>query len=89
MEKKILLLMNDNKEIEIHVNEEIRHKILADDRKINAQEIYDILDYAIGDKYSVRLENLDGKDPDVLKFFFDLISEIIDSINDVIIEDAC
>lgn len=86
MGKKILLEMDNEKDITILVDEEIKSTIHANDRKMNAKEIYEVLEYKIGDKYSISTSNESKRDPDVLQFFYELFYEIIESINDIEIE---
>ncbi len=83
MEKKIKLVMDGNKNIHIYLNEEEMHVIYANDRKIEAIKIFQILNHSIGDTYAVASENTTEQDPKVLEFFEKLLTDITTKIQDI------
>ena len=86
MEKTIKLVMENNKEIEILVNGVTKLRI-DERRSIKADEIFSLLDFSMGDHYSVEKENPFKRDEAVLNFFSDVISDIIGRLNEFSIED--
>ena len=83
MEKKIKLVMDVDKNIRIQLNEVEKYVIRVDDRKIEANEIFKMLDHSIGDTYAVTSENIMGHDAKVLEFFEKLLKEITTKIQDI------
>lgn len=83
MEKKIKLVMKADKSIHIHLNDEEKYVIRADNRKIEANEIFKMLNHSIGDTYVVTSENIAGQDAKVLEFFEKLLQEITTKIQDI------
>ena len=85
MEKKISLEMLVSKDIEIKVNEEKKHTIKKEKRKIRADDIYNIINYSKGDTYVIKKINSHGIDAPVLNFFVELFEEIVNGIpvNDI------
>jgi hypothetical protein len=81
MEKIIKLIMNADKSIRILVNDEEKHIIDAQSRSIAAEEIYEIIGFALGDQYSVASENETSVDNQVLDFFSGLLTDITTKIN--------
>lgn len=81
MEKTIKLVMNNDKTLKIYINDEEKCIIEAQDRSITAETMYNIVDYSIGDHYSVTSENEDNVDAQVLAFFTELFNEIIEKVN--------
>jgi len=81
MEKVIKLIMNTDKSIRILVNDEEKHIIDAQSRSIAADKIYEIIDFNIGDHYSVVSENEANIDNQVLSFFSELLIDIATKIN--------
>ena len=81
MEKNINLIMDANKSIRIIVNEEEKYLISESNRNISADKIYEIIDFSIGDHYTVTSKNLKNIDEPVLKFFYELFNEILSKIN--------
>ena len=69
MGKKILLKMSDDKDIIITLDDENEHIISHDQREINAEQIFKLLDYKIGDTYTVETVNEHKLDPPVFTFF--------------------
>lgn len=83
MEKVIKLIMDESKKIVISVNDEIRYSILPDNRNINAEEIFKIFDFQMGNKYRVEKENSKNVDASVIDFFYDLFEEIANRVNQI------
>ena len=76
MENRIKLVMNDDKSIEVFVNDVSKHKIAEDHREFSAKKVYDIFNYKSGDSYIICAENPRELDKPVLAYFFDLFSNI-------------
>ena len=83
MEKKIKLVMDADKSIHIYLNDEEKYVIRVDNRKIEANEIFKMLNHSIGDTYVVTSENIAGQDTKVLDFFENLLMEITMKIQDI------
>ncbi|MGD6731625.1 MAG: hypothetical protein ACPKMZ_11200 [Pleomorphochaeta sp.] len=81
MDKKIKLEMNSNKDIVISVNGEKKILINKDDRKISADEIFELLSYSKGDIFSFEVVNEKDYDSPVIGFFHDLLVDITNKIN--------
>lgn len=80
MEKNIKVEMHNNKDITIASRDRsltIRH----DNREIEAQDIYELLDYKKGDSYTVEKKNDHNLDENALDLFYDLIKDIVDKLN--------
>lgn len=84
MEKTIKLVMNENKNIEIFVNNVLKHTI-PNSREIGADTIFELLDCKTGDHYSLQIENLAQKDEKVLECFGQLFKNIIDQTNQILL----
>lgn len=80
MDKVIVLEMCDNKDISIKLNDIEKIKINKDNRKISAEDIFNLLDYSIGDQYRIKIRNESNIDPKVIEFFKDLLSGILDKL---------
>ncbi|MBR3333070.1 MAG: hypothetical protein IKG23_02160 [Clostridia bacterium] len=80
MEKRIRLVMQETKDIDVYVNDDKRLSILSTNRKINAEDIFTILDHHNGDSYSIVSENAEERDSKVLKFFCGLFEDIVKKI---------
>ncbi len=80
MDKVIVLEMCENKDISIKLNDIEKIKINKDNRKISAEDIFNLLDYSIGDQYRIKIRNESNIDPKVIEFFKDLLSEILDKL---------
>ena len=90
MENKIKLVMNEDKSIEVFINDVPKHKILEDQREISAKEIYEIFNYKSGDSYNISIENSKEIDKPVLTYFFDLFKNInsrIEELNKYVSDD--
>lgn len=81
MDKKIKLEMNDNKDIVISVNNEEKLTIKKENRQIQANDIFDLLDYSNGDTYSFNVKNEKNYDAPVLQFFHELLADIVRGLN--------
>lgn len=87
MEKKIKLVMNEKKSIQILVNDVLKYTIEESAREISAKTIYELLDYAIGDKFSILSENEKNVDASVLDYFKELFENICEHVNKMNIEE--
>ena len=83
MEKIIKLIMCSDKSVKILVNGKEKHTIEKDNRNISANEIFEIMDFELGDYYEVQSENEAEADVPVLEFFAGLISEIAEKVNQI------
>ena len=83
MEKVIKIVMCNDRNIEIYVNDEEKHIIESQARNINADVLYKIFDFKLGDSYTVTSENESGTDNQVLVFFEELLREMVLKINDL------
>ena len=81
MDKKIKIEMNENKDIVISVNDDEKITIKKDNRKIQANEIFELLSYSNGDNFSFEIVNEKNYDVPVLQFFHELLSEIVNKLN--------
>ena len=81
MEKKIELVMNENKSIDIFVNGDAKYTIDESEREISAETIYELIDYKIGDNLSTLTKNEKSLDVLVLTFFKELFDNICERIN--------
>ena len=81
MDKIIKLEMNTNKDIEISVNGIKKITIKKDNRKIQANEIFELLSYSNGDNFKFEIVNDKDYDVPVLKFFCELLNEIVIKLN--------
>lgn len=81
MDKKIKLEMNENKDIVISVNDDEKITIKKDNRKIQANEIFELLSYSNGDNFSFEIVNKKEYDGPVLQFFYELLVEIVSKLN--------
>ena len=83
MSKKILLKMEENKNIMIKLDDSEKKSILLQERKITGEEVFEILDYKIGDKYEVYIENEHNADMDVLNMVHKMFVSICTGINNL------
>jgi ABC-type phosphate transport system auxiliary subunit len=83
MNKNIDISMNEQKDIIISVNEVQKLLIKNDNRVIKGEDIYNMLDFTIGDTYSYKALNEEGKDKNVLEFVRNLIKKITDQIVEI------
>lgn len=87
MEKKIKLVMNENKDIEIFVNDVSKYTIEESKREISAKIIYELIEYNMGDNLSVLTENQKKVDEPVLLFFKELLDDICKRINEMKVDE--
>lgn len=80
MAKNIVLEMKDNKDIVISVNNQERLSIKKNSRKIKAEDIFDLLDYSIGDSFNINIVNTNNLDAPVVDFFGELLKDITDKL---------
>lgn len=81
MDKIIKLEMNTNKDIEISVNGIKKITIKKDNRKIQANEIFELFSYTNGDNFKFEIVNDRDYDVPVLEFFYELLNEIVIKLN--------
>ena len=81
MDKIIKLEMNTNKDIEISVNGIKKITIKKDNRKIQANEIFELFSYTNGDNFKFEIVNDKDYDVHVLEFFYELLNEIVIKLN--------
>ena len=81
MDKIIKLEMNTNKDIEISVNGIKKITIKKDNRKIQANEIFELFSYTNGDNFKFEIVNDKDYDVPVLEFFYELLNEIVIKFN--------
>ena len=81
MDKKIKIEMNENKDIVISVNDDEKITIKKDNRKIQANEIFELLSYSNGDNFLFEIVNEKNYDVSVLQFFHELLAEIVNKLN--------
>lgn len=81
MDKKIKIKMNENKDILISINDEDKITIKKENRKITANEIYDLLSYSNGDNFSVEIVKKEENETTVLSFFYEILNDIIKELN--------
>lgn len=80
MDKNIVLEMKDNKDIVISVNNQEKLSIKKNSRKIKAEDIFDLLDYSIGDSFNINIVNTNNLDAPVVDFFRELLKDITDKL---------
>lgn len=81
MDKEIKIEMKENKDIVISVNGNEKVTIKKDNRRIQANEIFELLSYSKGDKFSVDIVNEKEYDVPVLQFFYELLVEIVKKLD--------
>ena len=81
MDKKIVLKMLPSKDINVSIEGGNTITISKDNRSVKADDIYRLIDFSRGDKYSVESQNETNVDAKVLKFFEELLSDIVKKIN--------
>lgn len=80
MDKNIVLEMKDNKDIAISVNNREKLSIKKNSRKIKAEDIFDLLDYSIGDSFNINIINTNNLDAPVVDFFGELLKDITNKL---------
>ena len=81
MDKKIVLKMLPSKDINVSIEGGNTITISKDNRSIKADDIYRLIDFSRGDKYTVESLNETNVDATVLKFFEELLSDIVKKLN--------
>lgn len=81
MDKKIVLKMLPSKDIIVSIEDGNTITISKDNRSIKADDIYRLIDFSRGDKYTVESLNETNVDATVLKFFEELLSDIVKKLN--------
>lgn len=80
MDKNIVLEMKDNKDIVISVNNKEKLSIKKNSRKIKAEDIFDLLNYSIGDSFNINIVNTNNLDAPVVDFFGELLKDITNKL---------
>ena len=78
---KIKIEMNENKDIVISVNDDEKITIKKDNRKIQANEIFELLSCSNGNKFFFEIVNEKKYDVPALQFFHELLAEIVNKLN--------
>ena len=83
MDKKIVLKMLPEKDIVICVDGGDSLTIPSDNRCIQADDLYKLINFSRGDNIEVESENEKSVDVPVLAFFVELISNIAKKVNQI------
>lgn len=81
MDKIIVLKMLPSKNINISIDNGNTITISKDNRSVKADDIYKLIDFTRGDKYTVESQNEANVDAPVLNFFEELLSDIVKKLN--------
>ncbi len=81
MDKKIVLKMLPSKDIIVSIEDGNTITISKDNRSVKADDIYRLINFSRGDKYTVESQNETNFDATVLKFFEELLSDIVKKLN--------
>ena len=81
MDKKIVLKMLPSKDIIVSIEDGNTITISKDNRNVKADDIYRLINFSRGDKYTVESQNETNVDATVLKFFEELLSDIVKKLN--------
>ena len=81
MDKKIVLKMLPSKDITVSIEDGNTITISKDNRNVKADDIYRLINFSRGDKYTVESQNETNVDATVLKFFEELLSDIVKKLN--------
>ena len=87
MDKEIVLEMQSCKDIVVSTGDGKTLIIPKDNRSIKADDIYRLINFSRGDKYTVKSLNEENIDAPVLKFFEELIVDIVEKLNRIAIFD--
>lgn len=79
--------MEENKDIILRCNDNESIIIKSNERKIEAEDIFKLLDYSKGDTYSISIINEKGYDSQVVDFFYDLLLAITTKLSNKLDED--
>lgn len=83
MDKKIILKMLPSKNITISIEGGKTITIVKENRSIKADDIYRLIDFSRGDKYAIESQNEENIDAPVLKFFEELLSDVVRKLNHI------
>ena len=86
MVKTIKLVMDEQKSIEIYLNDTLKFSISVENRSFRADQMYDLLDYSPGDKYDVISVNSNCLDEQALDFFVNLFKDVTERVTALEIE---
>lgn len=81
MDKKIILKMLPSKNIVLSIEGGNTITIPKNNRSIKADDVYRLINFSRGDKYEVESLNEENVDVPVLKFFEELITDIVKKLN--------
>ena len=81
MDKKIILEMQPSKDIVVSIDGGNSFTISKNNRSIKADDVYRLINFSRGDKYEVESLNEKNADAQVLKFFEELIIDIVKKLN--------
>ena len=81
MDKKIILKMQPSKDIVVSIVGGNSFTIPKNNRSIKADDVYRLINFSRGDKYEVESLNEENVDVPVLKFFEELITDIVKKLN--------
>lgn len=87
MNKIVKVYMNESKDIVISVTGKENFIIHKDSMKLYAKQIFDFLDYSVGDTYEYDKISEEGKVALVLKKMKDLLKDITDQITEIKLEE--
>lgn len=83
MDKHIKIIMKKNEDIDVMLNDNLEFTIVADNRVLEADKIYNMLGYESGDIYTINKENESPYGERVLDMFYSLFENIILKLNDI------
>ena len=83
MEKIIEIKMLENKNIEIIKDGKICICISNENKKINAEELFELFKDMLGQEVDIKVTNEYNKDEKVIGFFKELLEEIRDNIKEI------
>jgi len=81
MDKKIVLEMQPSKDIVVSIGGGKLLTIPKNNRSIKADDVYQLINFSRGDKYTVESINEENVDAPVLIFFEELITDIVKKLN--------
>lgn len=88
MDKIIEVVMEENKDIILRCNDNESIIIKSNERKIEAKDIFKLLDYSKGDTYTITKINEKNCDTQVVEFFYDLLIDITTKLHNGLEKDA-
>ncbi|SNV56219.1 hypothetical protein [Veillonella rodentium] len=87
MDKTIEVIMEENKDITLRCNSKESIIIKSNLRKLEAEDIFKLLDYSKGDTYTISKINEKEHDSQVMDFFCELLIEITTKLSNKLDED--